>query len=99
MTEITEGATALSTYGLYAIVSALAVCVIYLYKRTASLEEKFREYVSQSSEKTVEFQKGLLEQTTAALNQAAKAIEDSTEVIRRNNEIMADMREVIGRKS
>lgn len=98
MTGITDGAGALSTYGLYAIVSALVICVIYLYKRTTSLEEKFREYVSQSGKDTVEFQKGLLEQTTSVLNSAVKAIEDSTDVIRCNNEIMADMREVMGRK-
>lgn len=98
MTEITEGAAALSTYGLYAIASGLTFCVIYLYKRTMMLEKEFREYVSKSSEKTVEFQNGLLEQTTSVLNSAAKALEDSTEIIRRNNEIITDMREMMRRK-
>lgn len=98
MQEINEGAGALSTYGLYAVVSALTVCVIYLYKRTVALEEKFREYVSTSSEKVSELQKGLLQQTTTVLSNAVKAIEDSTDAIKHCNEIMATMNAIMGER-
>lgn len=83
MNEITEGANAISTYGLYAIVSALVVCVIYLYKRTMTLEKEFRDYIAQSNEKVSQLQKGLLTQTTEALNTSSKTLEETTEVLKR----------------
>lgn len=81
MNEIADGASAISTFGLYAIVSTLAVCVIFLYKRTMTLEKEFREYISKSNEKVSELQKGLLEKTTTALNTSSQTLGEVNDVM------------------
>lgn len=81
MSEIAEGASAISTFGLYAIVSALAICVIYLYKRTVTLEKEFREYIAKSNEQAAELQKGLLEKTTVALNTSSQTLGEVNDVM------------------
>jgi hypothetical protein len=83
MNEVTEGAAVISTYGLYAIVSALAICVIYLYKRTMTLEKEFRDYISKTSNEVSVLQKELITQTTEALNASSKTITDATEALNR----------------
>ena len=81
MTEITEGASALSTYGLYTICAALAVAVVYLFKSLRALESKFRDYISTNS-------KELQEKTTAALIDSTAALKASTEALNRIASIM-----------
>lgn len=76
MTEISEGAQALSTYGLYTICAALAVAVIYLFKSLRGLESKFRDYIETSS-------KGMQEKTTAALLDSTAALKASTDALNR----------------
>lgn len=50
---ISGGATALSTFGLYAICAALAVVAIHFYKRLNALEKEFRDaLVKQADERS-----------------------------------------------
>lgn len=81
MTEISEGAQALSTYGLYTICTALVVAIVYLFKSLRTLEYKFREYISTTS-------KELQSQTTKALIDSTSALKDSTAALTRIATIM-----------
>lgn len=81
MQEVAGGAAALSTYGLYAIVSFLTVAVVFLFKSLRALETKFRDYISTTS---LELQ----EKTTAALIDSTTALKASTEAITRLASIM-----------
>ena len=72
MTEITEGAQTLSTFGLYAIVAVLASVVIFLYKRVADLEKELRttlaQTASESSKMLAQTTEALKDNTTAFIN-------------------------------
>ena len=47
---ISNGAGALSTFGLYVICAALVVVIVHLYRRVNLLEDKLREAVRESAE-------------------------------------------------
>lgn len=72
MQEISEGAQALSTYGLYTIVAVLSVVVVFLYKRVSDLEKELRTTLSQAAAENSK----LLAQTTEALKDNTKAFGD-----------------------
>lgn len=72
MQEISEGAQALSTYGLYTIVAVLAVVVVFLYKRVVDLEKELRTTLSSTASETSK----LLAQTNEALKDNTKAFCD-----------------------
>ena len=81
MTEINEGAQALSTYGLYTVCAALTAAVIYLFRSLRTLETKFRDYISTNSRE-------LQEKTTIALNDSTAALKASTEALTRIATVM-----------
>jgi anti-sigma regulatory factor (Ser/Thr protein kinase) len=82
---ISSGATALSTFGLYAICAALAVLAIHLYKRINALEKEFREALVKQAEEASQSNaelRALVTQTqeiiranTAAFERFSNAIE------------------------
>jgi hypothetical protein len=66
------GANALSTFGLYAIVAALVVVIVHLYRRVNHLEEKLMEAVKESAEERGK-ELAKWQETTAQTQEVIKA--------------------------
>ncbi len=92
MNEISQGAQALSTYGLYTIVAVLAIIVVYLYKRVSDLEKELRNtIVSNSSEIT----KNAVE-TARLLEQTNDALKDNTAAFNNFQHTLSDLKGALG---
>lgn len=79
-----EYASGISEYGLYGIVSVLATCVIYLYKRTVLMEKDIKETMKEQAASLLELNK-----TQAALIADAKrTIDDCNETIGKVNGVL-----------
>ncbi len=72
-----EYAQTLSQYGLYAIVAALTVAVVYLYKRTVSLEKEMRTTLI-DMHKT---QSEMIAQARETISKNTEAIDDMRAII------------------
>lgn len=83
MEGITTGAAALSTYGLYFIVSILGYVSYRLYQKTGTLEKEFRAYMQKETTEVREAYARLLSDSTTALQASTAALKDSTEALNR----------------
>lgn len=75
---ISSGASALSTFGLYAICAALAVIAVHFYKRLNELEREFRGALVAQAEKASQNNselKALVEQTQEIIRANTMALE------------------------
>ena len=81
---ISSGAGALSTFGLYAIVAALVVVIVHLYRRVNHLEEKLREAVENSGEKLRQVIEKAAEDRTKELAKWQEYAAQTQEVIKAN---------------
>lgn len=81
---ISGGATALSTFGLYAICAALAVVAIQFYKRLNALEKEFRDALIKQSEERAKDNaelRALVTQTQEIIRANTAAFERFSETI------------------
>ena len=69
---ISNGAAAISTFGIYAIMVVLGLVVVHLYKRVNSLEDKLREAIEKSAEERGK-ELAKWQETTAQTQEVIKA--------------------------
>lgn len=69
---ISNGANALSTFGLYAICATLVVVIVHLYRRVNLLEDKLREAIEKSAEERGK-ELAKWQETTAQTQEVIKA--------------------------
>jgi predicted Holliday junction resolvase-like endonuclease len=78
-------APAISTYGVWAIISILIYCVVHLYKRTNDLEKELRSTI-------LEFQERWTQRENEVRTSLTQALDKNTAVLDRNTEVMKDIR-------
>ena len=78
-------APAISTYGVWAIISILIYCVVHLYKRTNDLEKELRSTI-------LEFQERWTQRETEVRTSLTQALDKNSAVLDRNTEVMKDIR-------
>ena len=86
---VVQGAGALSTFGLYTLVAALAVVVVYLFRRLNHLEREFRESLVSQTEKTThsaEEVKAMAIQMQEVIKANTEAFKDVSNALRGQNE-------------
>lgn len=71
---ISNGANALSTFGLYTICAALVVVIIHLYRRVNLLEDKLREIAQERGKEIARWQETAA-QTQEVIKANTKALE------------------------
>lgn len=81
MSEVETGATLISSYGLYTIISALCVVIVYLYKRIADLERDMRTTMANH-----------MNENTKLLVLASDAIKTSSETLDKFQETLSELR-------
>ncbi len=77
MDAVAPAAQTLSTYGLYAITTALVIVVIYLYKRQIEIEKEFRAHLEKNAQNFAD--------NTAEM---AKLVLQTTNVISKNTRVL-----------
>ena len=78
-------APAISTYGVWAIISILIYCVVHLYKRTNDLEKELRSTI-------LEFQERWTQRETEVRTSLTQALDKNSAVLDRNTEGMKEIR-------
>lgn len=85
MENLTQGAAALSTYGLYVICSGLVIVVIHLYKSLNALTVEFRTSLVNQAESVTKMSddlKALVAQTNNTINANSEVIAEISRVMR-----------------
>ena len=86
MEVITQGAGALSTYGLYAVCAVLALVVVHLYRKVDRIQEELKGAMirhSESETKNADELRELVKQTQEIIKANTAAFEEFTRNIRR----------------
>lgn len=85
MEGVTQGAAAISTYGLYAVCAALVVVIVHLYNRFNSLDGEFRIALVKQAESVTKIAsdyQSLTEKTNDIIEANTAAFEEVSRLLR-----------------
>lgn len=99
MEEAVAIAPALSTYGLYAIISVLIYCVIHLYRRTNELEKELKSVLIKFQEERSKYEREIQDKYAEQARVLTETIAKNTDVLDRNTEVMKDIRALFREQS